>query len=39
MSAHSSYLAVDANGVFPTLLLFIVFVLTTLGIVAHAAFV
>lgn len=39
LSAHSSYLTVDANGVFPTLLLFFVFVLTTLGVVAHAAFV
>jgi hypothetical protein len=39
MSAQSSYLQVDANGVFPTLLLLIVFVLTTLGVVAHAAFV
>jgi hypothetical protein len=39
MSAQSSYLEVDANGVFPTLLLFIVFVLTMLGVIAHVAFV
>lgn len=39
MTAQSTYLKVDAVGVFPSLLLFLVFVLTLLGVVAHAAFV
>ena len=38
MSAQSTHLEVDAIGVFPTLLLFLVFLLTLLGVVAHAAF-
>ena len=38
MSAQSGYLQVDATGVFPSLLLFVVFILALLGIVAHAAF-
>lgn len=39
MSAQSTHLEVDAIGVVPSLLLFLVFVLTLLGVVAHAAFV
>jgi len=39
MSVQSAHLEVDAIGVFPTVLLFLVFILTLLGIVAHAAFV
>ena len=38
MSAQSQYLEVDAVGVFPALLLFLVMFLTALGIVAHVAF-
>jgi hypothetical protein len=39
MSAQTPYLQVDANGVFPTAMLFIVMILTALGVVAHAAFI
>jgi hypothetical protein len=39
MSAQSGYLQVDAIGVFPSYLLFVVLILALLGIVAHAAFV
>ena len=38
MSAQTPYLEVDAIGVFPTVILFLVLLLTALGIVAHAAF-
>jgi hypothetical protein len=38
MSAQTPYLEVDAIGVFPTLLLVMVLVLTALGILAHVAF-
>ena len=39
MSAQTQYLQVDANGVFPTVILLFVLILATLGVVAHAAFV
>lgn len=39
MSAQTSYLEVDALGAFPGSLLFLVLVLTLLGVIAHAAFV
>jgi hypothetical protein len=39
MSARTPYLQVDANGVAPTLMLFLVLVLTALGVIAHAAFI
>ena len=39
MSAGTPYLQVDATGVAPTLTLFLVLVLTALGVIAHAAFV
>lgn len=39
MSAQTTYLEVDAVGVFPALLLVVVFILTLLGVIAHAAFV
>jgi hypothetical protein len=38
MSAQTPYLEVDAIGVLPTLLFFLVLLLMALGIVAHAAF-
>ena len=38
MSAQTPYLEVDALGVFPTLFLLLVMLLTVLGIVAHVAF-
>jgi hypothetical protein len=38
MSAQTPYLEVDAIGVFPTLFLLIVMMLTALGIVAHVSF-
>jgi hypothetical protein len=38
MSAQTPYLEVDAIGVFPTLLLVMVLVLTALGVLAHVAF-
>ena len=38
MPAQTSYLEVDAIGVFPTALLLFVLVLAALGVVAHAAF-
>ena len=38
MSAQTQYLEVDAIGVFPTFLLFLVILLIALGIVAHVAF-
>jgi hypothetical protein len=38
MSAQTPYLEVDAIGVFPTLFLVLVMILTALGIVAHVAF-
>jgi hypothetical protein len=38
MSAQTPYLEVDALGVFPTLFLLLVMVLTVLGIVARVAF-
>lgn len=38
MSAQTPYLQADVMGVFPTLLLLMVLVLTTLGVVAHVAF-
>ena len=38
MSAQTPYLEVDEIGVFPTLFLYLVMVLTVLGIVAHVAF-
>jgi hypothetical protein len=39
MSAQTRYLQTDPNGVFPTVVLFLVMILTTLGVVAHAAFI
>ena len=39
MSPETPYLQVDANDVPPTLLLFLVLVLTALGVIAHAAFI
>jgi hypothetical protein len=39
MSAQTPYLQVDANGVFPTMMLFLAMLLTALGVIAHAAFV
>jgi hypothetical protein len=39
MSMQTTPLQVDANGVFPTLMLFLVLILTTLGVIAHAAFI
>ena len=39
MSAQTPYLEVDAIGVLPTVVLFLVLFLTALGIVAHAAFI
>lgn len=38
MSAQTPYLEVDAVGVFPTILLLLVILLTALGIIAHVAF-
>jgi hypothetical protein len=38
MSAQTPYLEVDAIGVFPTMFLYLVMLLTVLGIVAHVAF-
>jgi hypothetical protein len=38
MSAQTPYLEVDAIGVLPTIIFFLVLFLTALGIVAHAAF-
>src|SRR3954453_4504393 len=38
MSAQTPYVEVDAIGVFPTLLLVMVLVLTALGVLAHVAF-
>ena len=38
MSAQTPYLEVDAIGVFPTLFLLLVMLLTALGVVAHVAF-
>jgi hypothetical protein len=38
MSAQTPYLEVDAIGVFPTMFLYLVMILTVLGIIAHAAF-
>jgi hypothetical protein len=37
MSAQTQYIQVDATGVFPSLLLFLVFILTMIGVIAHAA--
>jgi len=39
MSAGTPYLHGDAIGVIPTLMLVLVMLLTTLGVIAHAAFV
>lgn len=39
MSAQTTYLEVDAIGVLPGILLVVVFVLTLVGVIAHAAFV
>jgi hypothetical protein len=39
MSAQTSYLQVDATGVFPTVILLFVLILAMLGVVAHAAFI
>jgi hypothetical protein len=39
MSAQTTYLQVDANGVFPTLFMLFVLILAMLGVVAHAAFI
>jgi hypothetical protein len=39
MTAQTTYLQVDAIGVFPTLLLLFVLILAMLGVVAHAAFI
>jgi len=39
MSAQTQYLQVEATGVFPALLVFLVFILTMIGVVAHAAFI
>jgi len=39
MSSETPYLQVDANDVAPTLMLFLVLVLTALGVIAHAAFI
>ena len=38
MTAQSQYLEVDAVGVLPAFLLFLVILLIALGIVAHVAF-
>jgi hypothetical protein len=38
MSAQTPYLEVDAIGVFPALLLYLVMLLTALGIIAHILF-
>jgi hypothetical protein len=38
MSAGTPYLQ-DANGATPTVFLFLVLVLTALGVIAHAAFI
>ena len=38
MSAQTPYLEVDAIGVFPALLLYLVMLLTALGIIAHIVF-
>jgi hypothetical protein len=38
MSAQTTSLQVDAIGVVPTLMVFLVLVLTALGVIAHAAF-
>ena len=37
-SAQTPYLEVDAIGVLPTMILFLVLLLAALGIVAHVAF-
>ena len=39
MSAQTTYLQVDATGVFPTVLILAVLLLAVLGVAAHAAFV
>jgi hypothetical protein len=39
MSTGTPYLQVDGTGVAPTLTLFLVLVLTALGVIAHAAFI
>lgn len=39
MSTGTPYLQVDADGFAPTLMLFLVLVLTALGVIAHAAFI
>ena len=39
MSAGMPSVQVDANGVASTLMLFLVLVLTALGVIAHAAFI
>ena len=39
MSAQTSYLQVDATGVFPSVILLFVLILAMLGVVAHAAFI
>jgi hypothetical protein len=39
MSTGTPYLQVDAHGVAPTVMLFLVLVLTALGVIAHAAFI
>lgn len=38
MSAQTPYLEVDAIGVFPALLLYLVMFLTALGIIGHIVF-
>ena len=39
MSVGNPTLQVDAVGVLPTIVLFLVLVLTALGVIAHAAFI
>lgn len=38
MSAQTQYIEVDGLGLFPAFALFLVLVLTLLGVIAHAAF-
>ena len=39
MSTGMPQFQVDANGAAPTLMLFLVLILTALGVIAHAAFI
>ena len=38
MSANATYFEADQLGAFPAFLLFLVLILTTLGVLAHVAF-